>query len=54
MSEPDTLFVHRQAAGENNFVFIHQLLLQASRGDRFPTSVHATDGYQSTFTYQPL
>lgn len=35
--EPDTLFVHRQGTGDNNFVFIHQLLLQASQGDRFAT-----------------
>lgn len=52
--EPDTLFVHRQGAGDNYFVFIHQLLLQASQGDRFATSDHATDGYQSSFAYRPF
>lgn len=52
--EPDTLFVHRQGAGDNNFIFIHQLLLQASQGDRFAAPDHATDGYQPSFAYCTL
>ncbi|CQP89306.1 Uncharacterised protein [Salmonella enterica subsp. enterica serovar Typhimurium str. DT104] len=52
--EPDTLFVHRQGAGDNDFIFIQQLLLQASQSDGFTASHHATDRYQSSFAYRTL
>ena len=52
--EPDTLFVDRQGTGDNDFVFIHQLLLQASQSDCFATSDHTTDGYQTPFAYRPF